>query len=148
MVRILFTKSDLIGSNTIRWGLEEPVSHVAIQFGNYVAHSTWGGVDIDHLTTFTKHRQIVFAVDIKGDENKISELLSKYESKSYDFTGLIYFILMAVRRKLFGIALPKTNKWAKDNTFLCTELATKLVEGKENGIITPYELYLTLKEKN
>ena len=145
-MRILFTKSDRIGSNLIRWGLEEPVSHVAMEVENLVLHSTWDGVDIDHIHTFLETREIVCSVEIPelGWE-KMLEIARKYEGRSYDFVGLLLFAGAALSRKFFGTPLPKYNTWNQKEAFLCTEIATMALFGRENGIITPYELYLRLE---
>jgi hypothetical protein len=60
----------------------------------------------------------------------------------YDFTGLLYMGL----RYLLPF-LPRHNLWAISGSFLCTELITEVIDGEEDPDITPYNLYLSLKEK-
>lgn len=151
-MRILFTSSPLTGSRLIRWALEEPVSHVAIECNGIVLHSTWNRVDLDSISTFLKHRKVVYSVEIP--EKGLKDLLDiacKYENSSYDFRGLLYFSVRALLRKFLRIPLPSSNPWNIAETFLCTELATLLLYGGEDGIITPFELYqrlLTNKAKH
>lgn len=144
-MRILFTKSDKIGSAIIRWGLEEPVSHVAVEAEGLVLHSTWSDVDIDSIETFLEHREIVYEIYIpKLGVPELLGLTERYAGSSYDFRGLVCFVKSALARKLFGTPLPKTACYNTPGAFLCTEIATVLMWGYENAAITPYELYLTL----
>jgi hypothetical protein len=145
-MRVLFTKSDLCGSKLIRWALEEPVSHVALEHDGVVLHSTWGSVDLDALGTFLEHREIIYTIDVPdyGLADMI-ELANRYEGSSYDFTGLVYFSVAALLRKFLNVPLPKSNTWNTPGQFLCTEVASLLIYGYEDAIMTPYEMYLRLK---
>lgn len=60
----------------------------------------------------------------------------------YDFGALFYLAL----RVLFPW-LPKKNLWQTSGMFLCTEWVTEVLEGEEDSMITPYKLFLRLKEE-
>ena len=148
-MKILFTKSDKCGSRIIRWGLDEPVSHVALEDRGIVLHSSWSGVDLDSKATFLRNREIVYTIDCpRLNRRTVLKMADQYEGKPYDFSALLFFVGAALWRKLWKRPLPEVNKWNRPGTFLCTELATMLISGEERASITPYGLYKKLSEKD
>lgn len=146
-MKVLFTRSPLIGSRFIRWGLDEPVSHVALEAGGIVLHSTWGDVDLDSVEYFLESREIVYEIDVPDyGLADLADMADSYEGSGYDFKGLICFGWFAFLRKFFNRPMPARNYCNTPRRFLCTEVATLLLYGKEDGIVTPYELYQQLRE--
>jgi hypothetical protein len=83
---------------------------------------------------------IIESVELPDNLEKVINLLAKYDGNFYDFGALFYLGL----RSLFPF-LPKANLWQTTGMFLCTEWITEVVDGKENSMITPHQLYLKLK---
>lgn len=147
-MKILFTKSDKLLSKIIRDVLEEPISHVALQFGNFVVHSNLIGLHIEWAPNFIKHSEIVHTMapieDNLSELLKLDNLLSKYEFSFYDFGALLFMGVSFTLRKYLKVPLPKSNLWQSTGMFLCTEWVTKYLHDKENSMITPYQLYQNL----
>lgn len=141
-MRILFTENDSILSKLIRLVTEEPVSHCALECGGWVIHSNLLGVHVELSQTFCKNSTVLYSLDIDLDINKIMSALSRYEGSRYDLGAMLYLGL----RCIFPF-LPKKNLWQSSGMFLCTEWITEVLDGNEDSLITPYKLYVKLKEK-
>ncbi len=157
-MKLIFTKSGLPLSVAIRGLLNEPVSHFGIVFDNGVVfHSNLLGTHIEWYGSFVKHCEIVYQLDyemsLEQEETIYRNILNTYDDKPYDFGALFYFAYSAVCHRLFGTALALKNKWAKSDSYLCTELAATLpdsiiattVKTEDLSIISPYQLYLQIK---
>ena len=142
MMQILFTTSNSILSRLIRWSTGEPVSHCAISCGGWVIHSNLFGVHVELPQTFSSHSQIIYSVDVPYSQDKLMTTLSKYDQAGYDFGALLYLGLQAILP-----FLPRKNLWQTTGMFLCTEWITEVLYGGEDHMITPYELYLRLSER-
>lgn len=147
-MRILFTKSKLPFSKLICWLLEEPVSHVGIEFDDVVIHSYFDGLRVENIKKFTKHRKIVYSIKVKFEnEAEVYEsLIGKYNSSFYDYGAFIYLGWRAFLRKFFSIPFPKKNKFNIKGALMCVELAAILAKYKEEELITPYQLYKRLSK--
>ena len=145
-MQIIFTKSNKIGSKLIRWGLDEPVSHVAIRYDDYVVHSRGGGVEVQKLSEFLKHSEVVYSTKVAKNVPRLFRLLLNTNKSRYDFGALLYLTVRTLCGKI-GISLPKKNLWQTSGMFLCTEWVTSYLEGKEDSMITPYNLYKKLENK-
>lgn len=152
-MKIIFTKNKKLGSKFIRWGLEEPVSHVAILFDNgFILHSHINGVEPVWGKTFLESNEVVFSLSYRKQKSLnremklMGELLNKYDKAEYDLGSLAYFVWRGFLRKFFNKPLPEENKWNNKKAFLCSGWATVLIKNKENDMITPYELYQRLKQ--
>lgn len=158
-MRIVFTKSNLIGSKLIRWGLNEPTSHVAFVFDEkLVIHSSLNGVELAWFNTFCKKNDIVFHLKydlpLEQEEEIYQSILNNYDSSGYDYKAYFYFAWCILKMKLFKTPLPKSNAWGSKGSFLCTEMITTLpfwllkVDSKDYGIVSPYALYQELLKKH
>lgn len=142
-MKIIFTKSNYIASKIIRNVTKEDVSHVAIQNAGFVIHSNFTGCRIDVIQDFLQHSDIVHSVEIPYNRELLHSALQLVGShKSYDFGGMFYLWLRA-----YLPFLPKKNLWQSSSMYLCTEFLTEVLYGKQDSMITPYQLYLKLKEK-
>jgi hypothetical protein len=150
-MNILFTKGDSSLSQLICYVTDEPVSHVALDFGWFIVHSNLRGLHLTWGPSFRARTEVVFVLertDVSDnllDMNRLDRLLTKYEFSWYDFGALLFLGLSFAARKYLKLPLPKSNLWQTSGMFLCTEWATDYLTGKENSLITPYKLYRELK---
>ncbi len=152
-MKILFTKSEKSLSKWIRATTEEPVSHCAIECGWIVVHANLLGVHLEWAKNFRKHSEVVFQLERKMTDElehaQLSRLLEKYEFSMYDFGALFFIGFAFLLRSKLKIPLPKSNLWQQSGMFLCTELVSDFAAAfkEDNSMITPYKLYLKLKER-
>lgn len=163
-MKILFTKSSLPLSKLIRWGFNEPTSHVAIMFDNkLVFQSNLLGVGLEGIYRFQAAAEIVFTIDVpmnlKSEEQIYQNLLSQYDGKSYDFKAFAYFGYRVILKKLFGKPMPDKNSWQRPDAFLCDGLLAALqdpclpawLQKAISGLgdiemKSPYQVYLAISE--
>ncbi len=145
-VRILFTFGHNPVSALIRDVTGEPVSHVAIQTGERVIHSNFLGLQIEDQDDFYTMSKLFDYVEVEVDEAKFYERLAelKVTYRGYDFKALLY---LGMRFILPRSWTPKVNIWQVTNQYICTELVSYLLDGKADSMISPYQMYLKLKEK-
>ena len=141
-MQILFTTSRSPISWLIRRITGEPVSHCAIQVGSFVVHSNFFGVHIEPISVFLEKSRVVFSVEIASNHQKLMKSLSTNWHHPYDFGALLYLGL----RYLCPL-LPKANLWQSSGMFMCTEWVTTVILGKQDSLLTPYQLYLRLNKK-
>jgi len=159
-LKLIWTKSNLPLSLLIRKGLDEPCSHFAVVFDDRIVfHSNLKGCHVEWYSTFKKHNTVVFEeerkLNLEQEELVYQSLIDANDGKSYDYLAFLYFMLMAVRRRLFGKPLPQTNSWQKKSSLLCTGLAAYLPSNlfpelstiRDLEIISPYQLYLLMKKE-
>lgn len=154
-MKIIFTKGNSILSKLICWGLNEPVSHVAFVFDDKIVfHSNLLGLHIEWFNTFKKKCQIIFEIDyntdLENEEDIYQEVISINDGKSYDFAAFFYFIWRGFLYKFFNKPIPIVNKWNNEHQDLCVEVIryfNKQLPIKDLSIISPYKLYLILKEE-
>lgn len=138
-MKILFTKSDFILSKLIRAVTKEPVSHAAIQCGDWVLHSNLFGVNAELASVFRASATVVYEIEQPMDENKLMAAFAQADTKFYDFGALIYLGLTYLIPWL-----PKKNLWRSSGSYLCTDWI-ELAEGEEpDSTMTAYQLYLKL----
>ena len=143
-MEILFTTTTSVLSNLIRRITKEPVSHCAIKIGEFVVHSNLLGVRIDPYSKFIKKSKVVFQLSATTNNGLVHKTLEKYHGRPYDFFALLFLGL----RYIFPKLMPKQNLWETTGMFICTEFITQVVDGKEDHLITPYQLYLKLLNEN
>lgn len=155
-MKLVFTKNDLPVSKLIRWGLNEPVSHFGIVYGNLIFHINFLGAHIEYYPTFEKHNEIVFEIESKMPLHEAKalfwEIIASYDGTSYDFTGFLYFGWRGILYRFFHIPLPEKNKWQNPAAHLCVQLAKHLPEKYFRGIskipdheaVSPYKLFLAI----
>lgn len=106
-------------------------------------HSNLYGVHIDTEEYFRKQCEVVYSVEAAYDPYKMTNLIGSKDHSSYDFGGLLYCGL----RILFP-SLPKKNLWQTTGMYMCTEWVQEaLGTEKIDSMITPYQLYLQLLQK-
>jgi hypothetical protein len=127
----------------IRRVTREPVSHVAIVYGDFVAHATARGLTIESISSFNKHNVIQFSVDISHMDNILPRIQS-VEYKPYDIPGLVYLGIRALLPHWVRRQMPKVNLWNVSGAYICTEFVTDMLYGKPDSMITPYQLYRRL----
>ena len=143
-MRLLFTQSDQFGSRFIRSVTGEEVSHVAIQLGRFVLHSTLDrGVHIVSIRRFLATREVIHSIKIDAKFNQILAILAKYEESPYDYGAFLYLGMRILLSKI-GIEIPKANLWGTTGMFLCTEFVTQVLYGEELDYLTPGQLYRRL----
>lgn len=152
MIQIVFTKNNSCLSKLIRWLSNEPVSHAAIIFDKKIVfESNLYGTHPKWFCSFIKKNIILLSLDLKmtlEQEEDIYLQIPQYDAKPYDFGALFYMIYRGLLYKLFNLPIPRTNLFGREDQFLCVELAKILDPTLENlDTITPYQLYLKLKEK-
>ena len=165
-IHFLFTKSTKIGSKLIRWGLNEDSSHFAIGFDlgvgdrGVIFHSNFHGLAIAWAKDFREHNEIVYELSpvlplkLEAEERLYQAVVKNYGSP-YDFKGFTFFVLAAIRQKMFGKRIPKLNPWGDYKSFLCTEVAEAMAPEIDEifkvrvefsrGVISPDKLYYTLR---
>lgn len=144
-MEVLFTYSNLIGSKWIREITGEPVSHCAIRCGPLVLQSSYNGVQLTSYKDFNNHNEIVYTVPVISTNHQFIQIYRKYRGRSYDY-GALFFLAIRYFCAKIGIKLPYKNLWQDSGCYLCTEFVTSAVLGKADSLITPYQLYLKLKD--
>lgn len=141
---ILFTTSKYPTSWLIRKLTREDCSHCAIQVGLEVIHSNFRGCNLATLQDFTSNNQILHMVYVPTPEGLTAQALyNDYKGVGYDFGALLYAGLRILCR-----FLPKVNLWQTTGMYLCSELVTRILDGEEDSMITPHNLYLKLRERS
>src|SRR3972149_5686290 len=114
-MKLIWTKSKAPLSVLIRWGLNEPVSHFAIVFDDFlVFHSNLVGVHMVSMNRFLKSTaQIVYeknyAMVLEDEEAIYRAIISKHDGEPYDFGAFFYFIWRVLLHKFFKTPVPATN---------------------------------------
>jgi len=169
-VKLLFVRSNKIGSRIIRWALRDDVSHFAVCFdekerletrgSGIVFHSEATGAKLEWMGEFIKSHQFVHALSFKTpvtglDEESIYQgMLETYSGQGYDFKALAFWIWRGILWRGFGRPLPAKNLWAVNGYNLCTGVAggVKWIRAwaKDRGIdlemIGPGELHRRLEQ--
>ena len=138
-MNILFTRGNSILSRAIRSATGEDCSHVLIEFEpGLVIHSNLLGIHINTLEHLRNGGlEVVHTVEVPPVEG-MTEVLTKYEGKSYDLLALLWLGIQAL------IPFRKNNQWANKSKFTCTEFVTEVLFGEQDSVITPFQLYVKL----
>jgi hypothetical protein len=139
-MEILFTKSNTFLSRAICYLTKEKVSHVALQEGKFVFHSSLCGVEIITLENFTTAREILGHIEV---DNFSYDNLLRFLSKPhrYDFLALAYLAVRYAAKKWLRISIPKANLWGITGMYTCTEFVSDVIWSSEDSLITPGRLY-------
>ena len=147
-MRVLFTRSGLIGSRIIRGLTGEDISHVALEMDDIVIHARFDGVEIEGLPHFLEHNEIVRAYEVSGDNRKRFWKAMLLEGSRYDKLAFFSIGLRIMLRKSLGIMIPSLNRWAVRRQYICTEFVdTILGVCESNRQITPGELEAELRKR-
>lgn len=126
----------------------ECVSHTAIRNGDFVYQSSFAGVEQVRASKFLAEYNVKYSLRPSDDhltEDLVERLIERVvdlRGSPYDFPGLIYLGL----RYAFFKNTTKKNLWQLSGMYLCTELVEDIIDIKTDSMITPYKLYLKLKE--
>lgn len=165
-MKLIWTKSNLPLSLLIRAVTGEDCSHFAFVFESQAKglmfESNLLGTHPRFLETEFKSRwrfTIVHQRDIpmtpEMEDAIWDRVVSRFDGKGYDYGGAIYLGWWKLLNRLFGVALPKTNKWASDDLYFCDEvyIALKGVPGVPQsnvgtGMETPHDLWKEIGNAN
>lgn len=140
------------------WGLDEPVSHLAIVFDNKIVfHADLLGVRLAWYPTFLKSREIVYEIEfdltLEQEEEVYQNIITQNDGKSYDYGAFIYFMWRGLLKKCLNKPMPNTNPWGSEDRYLCDELVEVLpdfivprsVKNVDIGMKSPWQVYLLMK---
>lgn len=145
-MKVLFTAGNSFVGRAIRYMTREPVSHVALQIGDLVVHSTLFGPEVRSINYFNKKYKIVYTVDLPDSHISVAPVLDRYDKRAYDYWCLVYLGMRYAALRALGIALPKVNLWEVSGMYTCTEFVTGILLEKPDSMITPYGLFLKMKQ--
>ena len=156
-MRLVFTKVPYFrGGDLVTWGLEEPVSHVGIEFSNgEILHSSFRtNVEFTSREKFFKDRVEVLSIDIPGKDT-IPYCVAKYKLKtrkwSYDFRYLFFLVKEVLFLKLFRNKISYDVRWESTDSIICHEILEftelKCPNFDNEGANTPFRLYKKLREE-
>lgn len=155
-MRVLFTRSNLLGSKIIRSLTGEDISHVALEMDGIVIHARFDGVEIEGLPHFLEHNEIVRAYSVVGDNRKRFWEAMLLEGSKYDYKAFFSIGLRLILRKSLGIVIPSLSDWAIRRQYICTEFVDTILHicntggdtiTESNRHITPGELEAELRDR-
>jgi hypothetical protein len=143
-MEILFVRGNSLVSRAIIFLTQEPISHVAIKYGDQVFHTNFIGSHILSYSDFCKKYATIYTVNYAIDVELLDQKIATHKNKPYDFLALAYLGIRYAAKKYLKIPLPKVNLWAISGMYNCVELVSELAYNKEDSLLTPYRLYLKL----
>ena len=157
-MKLLFVRSQLLGSKLIRWGLRESCSHFAVEFGDLgvvFESKLQGGAQIHKIEEFHRTHETVhtLAFTYPQDTDAVFQtMMKKFLGDRYDFYAFFFWCKCVLANRLFGTPIPKKNLWAKHGYNMCTELASGIewirlwaeATGTDLEMIGPETLYFEL----
>lgn len=129
-MRLCWTKSKLPLSKIIRWVTGEDCSHFLIVLddpeGGLIFEANLLGTHPAFYRTHKKAFTIVHEIDwpltLEVENHVRAFAIKKFDGRAYDFLGVLYLGLRIGLHRMFGLAIPKKNKWAKHGAFYCDDL--------------------------
>jgi hypothetical protein len=155
-MKLLWTKSSLPLSSVIRFCTGNDCSHFSIVFespgGGMMFESNFFGTHPTFYKTAMKSHTVMHEIEVKlpaATEDALWDLwVDKFDGLGYDFFGALYLGLMCLRERWFKIPRPKTNKWAKNNSYFCDEIYILLSQvpglpkiDAAGGMDTPHDVW-------
>lgn len=134
-MKLLFVRSQLLGSRLIRWGLEEECSYFAICFDDQakgsgiVFESKASGAELSWFGHFKKTHYLIHALsfnepmDLEAEESIYQSILAQYSGQGYDWRALGYWVLQVIGHRLLKLPISRQNAWQQAGYNLCTGLA-------------------------
>lgn len=160
-MKLMWTKSTKPLSLFIRFITGNDCSHFSLVLyenstGPIVFESNLLGTHPSFLQTSLKSHTIVHEKTIilsQEIEDKLMDIIiSKYDGKSYDFSGALYLAYRTVLKRLFNKPIPIVNKWAKNEAYFCDELYEILenigLPHIEVDVKTPHDVWELIKDWN
>jgi len=153
-MEILFTcRPSMPVSKLIMEITGESASHTAIRNGDFVYQSSFLGVEQVKVADFLSEYKVVYSLKpVSGrlDEADLVERLvnrfTELRGTLYDFPGFLYLSLRYSLASAFNLKIPKKNLWQLSGMYICTEFVEDIIDIKSDPMITPYKLYLKLKD--
>lgn len=160
-MKLIWTKSDLILSKFIRFGLKTDCSHFALVFnspaGGLMFESNLLGTHPKFFKTALKHMTIVHEIDVLLPveiENQIWDIVvDRYDDEPYNFKGFLYFCWRGFLKRFLGIPFPMKGLYDRSNGDLCVEVYKALTDAGvmpdlniDLSITSPHDLFLKLRE--
>lgn len=148
-MRIIATTSNLVGARFIRFLIKEEASHLIFVFDDvHVIESSLFGVDTDYYPNYKKHVVEVDSVELylplEVEYAIWKQTMELCGNEGYDYPGILYSLWRALLFKFFKIPPPPTNKWAKGNLKMCTEMYN-IIRGLLPELRLPDQGDVTLK---
>ena len=164
-MKLLWVKSDKIGSRIIRLATRNKASHFAMVFDEdsigqgIVFHSHRQGTELAWFGNFLKEYTIVNCLKLKQpisveqEEQIWKSVVKDLCTDGYDYLALFWEGLSVFVSKI-GFKTPTNNQWQDKKKSLCTNVAKALVESMpqyfkqfsniDYEMILPDDLYMTL----
>lgn len=133
-IEIIATKSSNVFSRIILFFTKEPVSHIAVVWGNLIFQSNLVGVNVNWLNAFLKKNRVVYRIRLSEEfkiilEKELESIVDQFSGSGYDWKALVSEPI-----RLFSQKHLKTQVGLDDpNAFLCTELCYKLDSAIRNN---------------
>lgn len=147
-LQIIFTSSDNFVGRAIKYLTGEPYTHVALRLGDEVLHSSLKGVETTTWTEFKSTRKVEASLFVNPQPTepsaRFASIFAEYEGSGYDYRALLWLGARYAFKKYLGISIPKVNLWGITGMYTCTEFVTDVLDGEEDSLITPYQLYKRL----
>lgn len=156
-MKLLWVRSDAIGSRIITWGTGSISSHFAVEYKGIVVHSYLIGVHATLASKFHSSYNVVHGLQFDLPTVVIDRIwdgmLQKKCGEFYDYPALAYWVVAAVAKKFFRVPLPKQNAWQNKDWSLCTEVARGIsnnlpdrpLKHVDLAMVLPDELYSILE---
>lgn len=127
MIKIAAVRRKTLGSKIIRFGLGEDASHLIVMFPatDSVLHFYGSGFVCEGIEKVLPVYDEVASVFIGAGALECAiarTMIQRLIGTEYDTHGFLYFGMMALRRKVLRLPLPKRNHAQRDERNLCTEI--------------------------
>jgi hypothetical protein len=148
---VILSNNDLIGSKIISFFTKEgkkvinTPSHVSILFCSRIILEAvfFAGVRLNYFRFFQSKNRIIAAFKYVGNkyegkkDNEIyAEICDSFYGQSYDFIGVLWFIVQIVKKWLFNKPIKRVNKWQRQNKQFCVEMLEPIL-GKDLSSLDP-----------
>jgi hypothetical protein len=131
----------------------ESTSHTVIRNGDFIYQSSFMGVEQVKATDFLSEYNVVYSLKpVSGrldEADLVERLVNRFTALKgtlYDFPGFLYLSLRYSLASAFKLNIPKKNLWQISGMYICTEFVEDIIDIQSDSMITPYKLYLKLKE--
>jgi hypothetical protein len=151
-ITYLFSKNKKIGSHIIRLGsylinnydfdFNNIPSHVAILIDEtYVVESVMScGVRIIPYNHWLEHNIQIMKLAANSIVEQPRDLMFEMWGKPYDKLGVLRFAIDILVSKLFKLPMTDKNEWEQEDSFFCTEFASRIYDGNTGSTRTPVQL--------
>ena len=131
----------------------ESVSHTVIRNGDFIYQSSFAGVEQVKAADFLAEYNVIYSLKPHSERLNEADLVERLIERMvdlrgtlYDFPGLLYVGFRYSLFCAFNLDIPKKNLWQISGMYICTEFVEDIIDIESDSMITPYKLYLKLKE--